>query len=136
MKTVTFHMAPEFAAVDEVREALKSLCDETFPGAAAASHTTDLCIAATEAMNNAVEHSGAARIGIEMIAREAGVVFRLITAGERFDPTANVAMPSLEDDNALPEGGFGLAIIREIVDVIRYDYVDGRNVLTLEKHFP
>jgi anti-sigma regulatory factor (Ser/Thr protein kinase) len=133
MKKLSFMMAPAFAGVDRVRSELKGLCDEAYAGPEAASRAEDLRIAATEAMNNAVEHSGADRIEVELIAGDTGMVFRLITPGKKFDPTENVAMPELGDDVLLPEGGFGLAIIRELVDVVRYEYVEGRNILTLEK---
>jgi len=116
-----------------VRAALKGFCNESYRGAEAEARTWDLCLAATEAMNNAVEHSGAEQVEIEISADEAGVVFRIITQGERFDPTVGVLMPVLKDGEELQEGGFGLAIIKEMVDGLRYEYIEGKNVMTLDK---
>ena len=41
-------------------------------------------------------------------------------------------MPIL-DDNNLVEGGFGLAIIQELVDKVDYEYRDSKNILTIKK---
>ncbi len=131
--SLAFQIAPDFAEVDLVRLALKKFCDETYRGPEVDSRTGDLCLAATEAMNNAVEHSGAEKVGIEIFANKTEVFFRMITKGEKFDPTADVLMPVLRDGDELQEGGFGLAIIREIVDSIQYEYIDGKNVMTLGK---
>lgn len=50
-----------------------------------------------------------------------------------FDPTqvAEMPEPSLEDE--LPEGGYGLHIIRSVVDRLLYRREAGQNVLTLAK---
>ncbi len=132
-KRLSFQIAPSFENVDMVRKALKGLCQDTYSGAEAESRIGDLCLAATEAMNNAVEHSGAEKVEIEISADESKVVFRMMTKGEKFDPTAGVSMPVLGEGEELQEGGFGLAIIKEIMDLVRYEYVEGRNIMTLDK---
>lgn len=133
-RTLAFQIAPDFAGVDLVRTALKEFCNEIYIGGPEAeAWTGDLCLAATEAMNNAVEHSGAEKVEIEIFANKTEVVFRMITRGEKFDPTAGISMPVLGDGDELQEGGFGLAIIKEIVDSVRYEYIDGKNVMTLGK---
>jgi len=132
-KRLSFQIAPNFESVDVVRIALQGFCRKNYRGAKAESRTEDLCLAATEAMNNAVEHSGAEKVEIEISADEVEVVFRIITRGKKFDPRVGVAMPVLEEGEALQEGGFGLAIIKEIVDDVRYEYVQGKNIMTLGK---
>ncbi len=132
-KRLSFKIAPNFESVDMVRKALMEFCRDAYRGAEAESTTGDLCLAATEAMNNAVEHSGAEKVEIEISAGEAKVVFCIITEGKKFDPTDGVSMPVLGEGKELQEGGFGLAIIKEMVDSVRYEYVNGRNVMMLDK---
>lgn len=132
-RTLAFQIKPDFAEVDLVRLALKKLCDEIYSGADAQPLTGELCLAATEAMNNAVEHSGADQLGIEIFANRTEVFFQIVTRGKEFDPWSDIAMPVLGDGEALQEGGFGLAIIKEIVDSVHYEYIDGKNVMTLVK---
>jgi anti-sigma regulatory factor (Ser/Thr protein kinase) len=84
-------------------------------------------------MNNAAEHSKSDLIEVEVEASRPDVIFRMLTECDRFDPTENVSMPNLEEMEDLPEGGFGLALIKELIDDVRYEYADGKNVLTLRK---
>lgn len=132
-KRFSFQIAPNFQNVDMVRTQLKEFCTDNYRGTEAESRAGELCLAATEAMNNAVEHSGAEKVEIEILANEAGVVFRIITQGEEFDPTLGVSMPVLGEGKELQEGGFGLAIIKEMVDDLQYMYAEGKNVMTLCK---
>ncbi len=132
-KTLSFRIEPDFKGVDRVRLALQKLCNEIYRGPEAESRTGELCLAATEAMNNAVEHSGADQVEIEICADEAAVLFRITTGGGKFDPTVDVSMPALDEDDELPEGGFGLAIIKAMVDNVRYEHVEGKNIMTLDK---
>lgn len=123
---------PEFENVDMIRSEIARLCRQAYPGKE--SVIGDFCLAVTEAMNNAVEHSEAENIEIDFMAGENALSFRISTKGEKFDPTVKVSMPALDDDSELPEGGFGLAIIREMVDSVKYEYADGKNILALWKN--
>lgn len=126
---------PKFENVDLTRAAIQGICREINPAAESVSKISELCLAATEAMNNAVEHSGVKKINVEVLADENGIVLKLTSKGEKFDPTVNVLFPDLDQPTVLPEGGFGRAIIREMVDLWEYEYIKGRNVLTLKKCF-
>ena len=59
------------------------------------------------------------------------LVFQIIDFGLGFDPE-EVSEPALEQG---PEGGMGLFIIRQCVDVFEYRRKPGHNLLHLEKHF-
>ena len=128
-RKIAIAFEPTFENVDMAREAIMGICREI----GAESFAVDFGLAITEAMNNAVEHSGAEKVEVEFVADTSGVVFKLLTKGEKFDPTVNVSMPDMDDDSELPEGGYGLAIIKEIVDSVKYEYIDGKNVFTFEK---
>ena len=124
---------PTFAGVDRVREAVQALCRARYPWPAAQEKLGEFSLAIVEAMNNAVEHAGAAAMEIEVRAGLRALSFRLTTAGEPFDPTVGAAFPDLDAPGGPPEGGFGRALIAELSDVLTYRYTDGKNVLTLEK---
>ncbi|MDP2156708.1 MAG: ATP-binding protein [Nitrospirota bacterium] len=132
-KILSRKFKPVFENVDAARVAVHTACRERYLQPGSNALIGDLLLAVTEAMNNAVEHSGAKELEIEVIAGPQNLMFRMITSGKRFDPTAGVAFPDLDTAEELPEGGFGRALIAEMVDSVKYEYVEGRNILTLEK---
>ena len=131
---ISLKFEPVFKNVDAARIAVHNACRERYRHPAAEPLIGDMLIAVTEAMNNAVEHSGARELEIEMVAGHQSLIFRMITAGAQFDPTAGVAFPDLDAAEELPEGGFGRALIAEMVDSVKHEYSEGRNILTLEKN--
>jgi anti-sigma regulatory factor (Ser/Thr protein kinase) len=64
---------------------------------------------------------------------EGSIVFVLSDTGMQFDPTkapeADITL-SLEDR---PIGGLGIFLIRQIMNEVSYERIDGKNVLTLSK---
>jgi anti-sigma regulatory factor (Ser/Thr protein kinase) len=131
---ISLKFKPVFENVDSARVAIHNACRELYLRPGSDSLIGELLLAVTEAMNNAVEHSGAKEVEIEVIADQQSVVFRMITAGNKFDPTAGVAFPDLDASEDLPEGGFGRALIAEMVDSVKYEYSGCNNILTLEKN--
>ena len=65
--------------------------------------------------------------------QEGSIIFVLSDSGKEFDPTmapeADVTL-SAEDRQI---GGLGIFLIRQIMNEVRYERIDGKNVLTLEK---
>ena len=61
------------------------------------------------------------------------IVFVLTDTGKEFDPTmapeADITL-SAEDR---PIGGLGIFLIRQIMNQVKYERIEGKNVLTLEK---
>ncbi|GAF86748.1 unnamed protein product [marine sediment metagenome] len=84
-------------------------------------------------MNNAVEHSGALTVDASLTVTKKEILFSIINTGERFDISRPAEIPDIEEKW---EGGFGLVLIRELVDSIQYEYTDGKNILTLGKKLP
>lgn len=124
---------PDFRGVDAARKAIDGFCRGLFDDHEAGCRIDDLCLAVAEALNNAVEHSGARSIAVDVTANETNVLLTIANDGTPFDPTQYELRPSIDDCEQLPEGGFGVAIVRELVDEIAYRYVDGRNLLSLGK---
>ena len=130
---LALRLPPTFESVDKARAAVRELCRGRYRGPGAEDLLGDLLLAITEAMNNAVEHSRAAEMEIDVVAGERSLTFRLLTAGEPFDPTVGASFPDLDGPGGLPEGGFGRALVAALVDRVTYGYREGRNVLALEK---
>lgn len=65
--------------------------------------------------------------------QDGSIIFVLSDSGKAFDPTmapeADVTL-SAEDRQI---GGLGIFLIRQIMNEVKYERIDGKNVLTLEK---
>jgi anti-anti-sigma factor len=125
-------MAPVFAEVDLARKAVDEVCREFYVNERLDEAIGDFVLATTEAMNNVVEHSRARRMSLELIVQRDRMISILRNDGQGFDPTREVTMPDL--DGELAEGGFGRAIINDLMDEVQYDFIDEQNVLTLIKN--
>ncbi|AOZ10515.1 SpoIIE family protein phosphatase [Cupriavidus malaysiensis] len=92
-----------------------------------------LALAAVELASNAVRHGGHAEDGgpLEFIFRAApdACQLELFYTGTPFSPPRTLA----PDFSGGSEGGFGLFIIRESCDAVRYGHADGVNHATLVK---
>lgn len=120
-----------FKNVDMARDALKGVCDASF--GQDADRINEVMIAATEAMNNAVEHSGARTVRMEVSRAETALHVVILTEGPQFDPTVVAGGLSAEDMLKREEGGYGLYLIRKLVDHFIYEYRNGCNVWSLVK---
>jgi len=127
-------LAPMFEEIDAARQMVDELCREYYSGANAQEQLGDLLLAITEAMNNVVEHGRTGLIEVELTAHPERVIFVIRSDGLPFDPTTEVAMPELDGADDLPEGGFGRALILELMDEVRYEFTDGKNVLKLTRN--
>lgn len=130
---VRITLGRDFKEIDSARAGIRVYCGSMFPGPEHCAAIDDFCLAVTEAMNNAVEHSGAPAIEVAVVATAEEIVFTMVTPGDKFDPTVKRSMPDLDGAADLPEGGFGLAIMQALTDSVAYEYRDGNNRLTLKK---
>lgn len=126
---------PTFDNVDLVRTAVSGICSDFFQLSSNAASVQDFSLIITELMNNAVEHADAGVLDAEIILSDQEAVFRLISAGKSFDSTMTAVMPDVEQ-NELPEGGYGLALIQALADGMEYERRENRNMVTLRKIFP
>ena len=64
---------------------------------------------------------------------EATIVLILTDTGKEFDPTMapDVDITLSADEREI--GGLGIFLIRQIMNEVKYERIDGKNVLTLEK---
>lgn len=130
----------DLAATDlAVREALGDLRARLAAQGLSEEGCGSVEIALAEALNNIVEHAypagqpGEIRLSVTMTRdrlccrlRDQGAPLPdlAVPARARPDPAAARA--------ALPEGGFGWYLIRDLTDALSYARLDGENILTLE----
>jgi len=134
--SMTFSLGPEFSSVDELRRAVDKALQGWFGTAAIKSAATDFCQIIGELVNNAIEHGGCRVIEAKLYLDKERALFTLVTDGAFFDTASSPAvMPEVDAAGELPEGGFGLAIIRELADSLHYEYRDGKNITEVGKIF-
>ena len=65
--------------------------------------------------------------------QDGSIIFVLTDSGKEFDPTlAPEADITLSADER-PIGGLGIFLIRNIMNEVKYERIEGKNVLTMEK---
>ena len=65
--------------------------------------------------------------------RDGSIVFVLTDTGKEFDPTQAPEADITLSAEERPIGGLGIFLIRQIMNEVKYQRIDGKNVLTLEK---
>ena len=64
---------------------------------------------------------------------EGSIVLVLTDTGKEFDPTLSPDVDITLSAEERSIGGLGIFLIRQIMNEVRYERIDGKNVLTLEK---
>ena len=90
-------------------------------------------IAADEIFSNIARYSGASSVRVDCEITDRRVMIRFTDDGIPYDPTAQP-----EPDITLPaekreSGGLGILMVKKSMDLMSFEYTDGRNSLTLEK---
>ena len=70
---------------------------------------------------------------IEAQANEDCLTFTIIDNGTPFDPTAKSEVDTTLSAEERPIGGLGIHLVRQLMDSINYERIDGKNILTLRK---
>ena len=119
---------PQLAAfVDEVCEAI----------GLDMSLTMSLNLAIEEAVVNVMDYAyptgKKGDILIEAKANDQCLKIVIIDWGTPFDPTTKAEVDTTLSAEERPIGGLGIHLVRQIMDSINYERIDGKNVLTLRK---
>ena len=61
------------------------------------------------------------------------IILVLTDTGVEFDPTMAPEADITLSAEERPIGGLGIFLIRQIMNEVRYDRIDGKNILTMEK---
>ena len=64
---------------------------------------------------------------------EGSIVLVLTDTGVEFDPTLAPEADITLSAEERPIGGLGIFLIRQIMNEVKYECIDGKNILTLEK---
>ena len=86
-------------------------------------------------MNYAYPTGTTGDIMLETFANDARIKFVITDSGAPFDPTAAEEVDPTASLDDRPIGGLGIFLVRNIMDSVNYERVDGKNVLTLRKNF-
>ena len=62
------------------------------------------------------------------------VIFVISDSGTAFDPTAKADVDVNQEVEDRPIGGLGIHLVRKIMDSVKYERIDGKNILTLQKN--
>ena len=65
--------------------------------------------------------------------RKGSIVLILTDTGKEFDPTLAPEVDITLSADERQIGGLGIFLIRQIMNEVRYERIDGKNILTLEK---
>ena len=89
--------------------------------------------AVVNVMSYAYQPGTTGNVYIEAIANETRLKFIISDWGTPFDPTAEKEVDTTLSAEERPIGGLGIHLVRQIMDSINYERIDGMNVLTLRK---
>lgn len=99
--------------------------------------TLQINLAVEEAVANVINYAYPAEtkgyVNIVAQADDEQLVFTISDSGEPFDPTAREEVDITLPAEERPIGGLGIHLVRNIMDYINYNRIDGKNVLTLSK---
>ena len=73
-------------------------------------------------------------VDIEAIIHKDHLKFIISDSGKAFDPTAAPEVDITLDVEDRPIGGLGIFLVRNIMDSVQYERVDGKNILTMSKN--
>ena len=96
----------------------------------------NILLGVQEALTNILKHGYGDRPGPVWVMagwEEDQFLIELMDEAPEFDPTKAGGQPDTENGSSLPEGGYGIQIIRAVMDGIHYKRENGRNTLTLSK---
>ena len=91
--------------------------------------------AVTNIIDYAYQNGTEGNISVTIEADESRIRFILADSGAEFDPTGVSKADTTLTVDERPIGGLGVFLVRNLMDSINYERVDGKNVLRMEKRF-
>ncbi len=137
-KKIQFVIDSDLANVSLVGMAVNKICSQ-IPLSDMESYSVELCV--VEAVNNSILHAYGNKRGkpveISFVLHSDRLILEICDEGtpmgqEKLD-RRDVFSFDPDDIETIPEGGRGLAIIREVMDSVAYRTKDGKNYFTLTK---
>ena len=122
--------------VPQLAEFVDMVCEEVGMDMAVA---IQMNLAIEEAVVNVMTYAYPAgtigNVNIEAQANDERLKFTIIDSGIPFDPTTKDEVDTTLSAEERPIGGLGIHLVRQLMDSINYERIDGKNVLTLRKKF-
>ncbi|NQU03691.1 MAG: ATP-binding protein [Syntrophaceae bacterium] len=137
-KKIRFVIDSDLANVSLVGMAVHKICSE-IPLSDMESYSIELCV--VEAVNNSIIHAYDNKRGnsveINFVLHSDRLILEICDEGTSMTPDKldqrDVFSVDPDDIESIPEGGRGLAIIKEVMDSVAYRTEDGKNYFTLMK---
>ena len=76
---------------------------------------------------------GPAEVCCEVLEDPLRVIIQFLDGGTPFDPLAREDADTSEDALMERDGGLGILLVKETMDDVKYEYKNGKNVLTILK---
>ena len=122
--------------VPQLAEFVDMVCEEVGMDMAVA---IQMNLAMEEAVVNVMSYAYPADtvgdVTIEAVTIADQLQFTITDCGTPFDPTAKEDVDTTLSAEERPIGGLGIHLVRQLMDSITYERIDGKNVLTLRKKF-
>jgi sigma-B regulation protein RsbU (phosphoserine phosphatase) len=120
--------------VPQLADFVDMVCEEVGMDMAVA---IQMNLAMEEAVVNVMDYAyPAGTVGdvtIEAESDDDQLQFTIIDSGTPFDPTAKEEVDTTLSAEERPIGGLGIHLVRQLMDSINYERIDGKNILTLRK---
>ena len=78
--------------------------------------------------------TGYATVLVDVLKEPLTVEITFIDDGKQYDPLTNEHPDTSLPLEERPIGGLGILIVKKTMDVVNYEYKDGKNILTIKKH--
>ena len=134
MKQIHITLPNDVQAVPQLNGFVDEVCEQA---GFDMSTTMKLNLAIEEAVVNVMNYAYPAGVkgdvDIEAQINDERLKFVISDSGTPFDPTAKAEVDTTLSAEERGIGGLGIHLIRQIMDTINYERVDGKNVLTLRK---
>ena len=124
----------EVEELNKLPEFVDSVCEEAGVDMALVA---SLNLALEEAVTNVVLYAyqkGEGLVDIDAVYTDKRLKFVITDSGIAFDPTKKEAADTTLSVEERSIGGLGIHLVRQIMDSVNYERVDGKNVLTLRKN--
>jgi serine/threonine-protein kinase RsbW len=129
----------QLVCVAPLGKQVRAACVEVGMGPDAAGEVE---ISVVEVVNNVIEHAykmaDDRQVLVTLEADRQRVRVEVIDDGYAMprETLKRAAAPEfdLNDQDSIPEGGMGLYLVKQLMDAVRYEHRDGKNVLSMDRH--
>ncbi len=123
-------VSPQLESIDQVTAFFEACLEEQ---EAPVKVVSQIGIAVDEIFSNIARYSGATSVSVGCRAEKNHAVLRFEDNGRPYDPTQKADPDVTLSADERDIGGLGIFMVKKTMDELTYEYVDGRNILTIQK---